>query len=1112
MRFILRVTEYRAKNEFRKPLVTNGQNFETSGSRDKSYFVLSYFIWYHTMAVRPAYLFFCLLLFWGRMEILKGQTGESSTLLSRKITPQTDTTLLEGLREVPAESPEPLSARHLSWGHLSNGQGLSDRAIWSVAQDKKGFIWFGTRGAGLLRYDGNKFLIISTLEGLPSNSVRDLTVRENGDLWIATDRGLAMIQDNYLITFRFPDEAQPTFNKFLHDPDGTLWATGWGQFVNWKDKTMTVYQSHTPAAGICDAGIDEDGRIWVTGLDSCVYVSGQGQFRERKIPEADPKDFCLNIHNSPSGEIWLSYGTYALEKRGDTFIRLTHPAGIEAGARIWNMAFPAGKEPLFFLIGQGVFRKTGTHFTPVEVPEPFQGRWVTDYLADRSGAQWYTTFGAGVFRHRVQPLRFIKDKSNELLYVAHLRTSSGGEVIGGGGGGNTELFALKNGQAKAFRKTPDDFFVLSLDAFSREEFVLGSHSQGYFIFSGGDSAHYVGPLPHPEEMAPLKSSRNPGSKGYVHSVHAAPSGRIWVNFSGDLHGWENGKLAIVYTDSGGCGKYPGIPCSAQLPPQVFYPILEDRKQRVWAGTENGLFLFEGESVKQVNLEPIGIPPSVHALAEDGEGNIWVACRQQGLYAISDDTTYHFPPVQGFPASRIVAIHADAEGELWLAGPQSILKMENPGPHPIFRKFNVFGGLPDIGFSGRDVGRDAAGNLYWGTNRGILFQEKDGLHPASKPPLVFLESATLTRKNHSPASENPTRHQALKESSSFENIQYPPGYYEANFEFTGLDWPSPAELRFQYRLVGFDSTWSRPQRERFAHFLQVPPGTYAFEVRAVSGAGVISQPVRFPFTIRTPFQSSWWFFILVGMGLAGATVLLFRWRSQNASRRQRMLEELVAAQTQDLQTALGEKEAMLQEIHHRVKNNLQLISSLLQLQGGKSENAEVAGIISEGQRKVETISMIHQILYQRKSFGSVDMAEYVRELCGSLENLFFTRDKKITLSQQVNVGAFDLDTAIPLGLILNELVTNAFKHAFHGMAEGNIHIALEKEQNGHFYLLVEDNGQGLPPDFDLETSEGLGLHLVKILAHQMDGKLTWQRGKRTLFRLNFKDTSTRKLTE
>lgn len=202
----------------------------------------------------------------------------------------------------------------------------------------------------------------------------------------------------------------------------------------------------------------------------------------------------------------------------------------------------------------------------------------------------------------------------------------------------------------------------------------------------------------------------------------------------------------------------------------------------------------------------------------------------------------------------------------------------------------------------------------------------------------------------------------------------------------------------------------------------------------------------------------------------------------------------------LATALKAAEILLQEVHHRVKNNLQIISSLLNLQSeGLPEEAQK--VLDESQRRVRSMALVHEQLYNRERPDQLDFEEYVGSLTGELFAAY-SHSARIQSRVEVDPVLLNINQAIPCGLILNELVTNALKYAFPQSHSGEIVVALHCSTEGRVTLRVADNGIGLAPGFDWRRSESLGLRIVDILTHQLNGKLEFSGATGAEFTLTF----------
>lgn len=209
---------------------------------------------------------------------------------------------------------------------------------------------------------------------------------------------------------------------------------------------------------------------------------------------------------------------------------------------------------------------------------------------------------------------------------------------------------------------------------------------------------------------------------------------------------------------------------------------------------------------------------------------------------------------------------------------------------------------------------------------------------------------------------------------------------------------------------------------------------------------------------------------------------------------------------ELRSLLKEKETLLREIHHRVKNNMQVISSLLSLQAQKLDDVRAREAIKECQERIRSMSLIHDKLYQQEALHRIEFSSYLRSLAAHLFHAYQVDASLIQLKIEAEKTFLNLNTAIPCGLIVNELITNALKHAFAPGQKGEIIISLNQKQNGNYLLKVKDNGRGLPPELNLKEPGTLGLEIVTILVNQLGGRLEIKVDGGTEFQISFREQS------
>jgi two-component sensor histidine kinase len=192
---------------------------------------------------------------------------------------------------------------------------------------------------------------------------------------------------------------------------------------------------------------------------------------------------------------------------------------------------------------------------------------------------------------------------------------------------------------------------------------------------------------------------------------------------------------------------------------------------------------------------------------------------------------------------------------------------------------------------------------------------------------------------------------------------------------------------------------------------------------------------------------------------------------------------------------------LKEVHHRVKNNLQIISSLLNIQASKSNNQEVIEELTESKHRILSIALTHEFLYKSGTLAYIQMPDYIEQLIEQLKYLFNSDKNKIKVTLNIEKIAFEMDVALPIGLMVNEIVSNSFKHAF-DVKGGEIRVQMTRNDN-QFCLALSDDGKGFDPNKRNEIeSNSIGLELIDSLVDQINGNINMLKGKGTTFEIFF----------
>jgi two-component sensor histidine kinase len=245
--------------------------------------------------------------------------------------------------------------------------------------------------------------------------------------------------------------------------------------------------------------------------------------------------------------------------------------------------------------------------------------------------------------------------------------------------------------------------------------------------------------------------------------------------------------------------------------------------------------------------------------------------------------------------------------------------------------------------------------------------------------------------------------------------------------------------------------------------------------------------------------------IITWSIAGGLFLVivfagFIFRSLRETRKQKVIIE---KQKQLVEKSNHEKELLLKEVHHRVKNNLQVVSSLLSLQAHNVTDPSTLEMLNQGQTRVRSMTLVHQKLYQTGNFSGIDFGDYLEQLISYISEMYHDRPGEILCSVSTSVKHFNIDTATPLGLIITELLSNSYKYAFKNKKDGKINISITAAGSNKFLLVYSDNGIGLPAGLVIENASTLGLELVTMLTKQLSGTVKTFNRDGAVFEIYFK---------
>ncbi|MEO6917351.1 MAG: histidine kinase dimerization/phosphoacceptor domain -containing protein, partial [Chitinophagaceae bacterium] len=348
----------------------------------------------------------------------------------------------------------------------------------------------------------------------------------------------------------------------------------------------------------------------------------------------------------------------------------------------------------------------------------------------------------------------------------------------------------------------------------------------------------------------------------------------------------------------------------------------------------------------------------------------------------------------------------------------------------------------------------------------------------------------------------------------------PGDRFFTLEFELLDFEE-GESSYAYMIKGVDKDWNYIS-ENSIRISGLPYGNHTLLVKGQTHDGLWSNSeLKIPLTVIRPYYLQWWFIISVAIFSTVLFVVLYKRHVHQLVNAKVKLEKEILSRTKDLADSLlqeqalrQEKDVLLKEVHHRVKNNLQVISGLLELQEKTVSDEQAKLALQQGRTRVRSIALIHQNLYQYQNLSCIEVKSFVDDLYQQVSSMYGRAASATTAHIDLPVLEIDIDTAVPFGLALNELLTNSFKYGYEPEKLFVINMSLTSEKLGfekgnRFIFEYRDSGPGLPAGFDIARSKSLGMRLVNDLSKQMGGRLHYSFDSGSHFTIIFYDKKARK---
>jgi ligand-binding sensor domain-containing protein/two-component sensor histidine kinase len=1043
----------------------------------------------------------------------------------------------------------------LRFDHIGTAEGLSQVNVTCIFQERRGFIWVGTDD-GLNRYDGYKFIKYrpnpKDSNSLTSKFISDIVEDDDGNLWIATRNGLNKmdIKTGKIIRYLHDEKKSNSIstnniNKLAFDRSGILWiGTDYKGLdkLDIKKNNFKNYRNHASDANsisnnfVSSLYVDEKDRIWVGTQNGLNLLNKKDEkfvrFLYNKLNGTDQFGVHIrSLYESSKKQLLIGTshdGLLAYDFENDTITCITNnyltnkkqsqpvlSICEDSLKNIW-----VGTENAGLLIIDNKTQQIRRYVQDEVDRYSINGNSIYAICRDKLGNMWLGAYNGAI--------SLFKRHSGSFTHVRRNSTSSSisnnfvwdifedkqkNIWIASDGGGVDRIDGETGSVRNIDNKTGlSGNNVLTIAQGADGNIWMGTWGNGVSIFN-----------PQKNTISYLNykdSSYHDLISAKIYALTETKDQKMWIaTIDKGMYCYDKKAKKITHFTRD-TSKPTGLSSNSLL------SLLGERDGNLWVGTNGyGLSYLNTKTGVFTHYTKANTGLSDNAVTDifrDKKGNLWVSTFD-GLNRFDSSTKKirSYTTDNGLPGNMINAVREDENGDIWISTNKG-LSVYNSELES-FKNYTTEDGLQHDEFKPHSALKASDGRLYFGGINGfnIISPSEIVEHSGFSPILItsfqifnkpITNSADLSKISNA------------KWDVSYAN-QFDLSYKQTFFsiEFAALDFTPADKKIYAYFLEGFDKDWNYIGSRNNVSYTNVPDGHFTFKVKYQNSSNVWSPEYSLlKINIKPPFWQTWWFKSIVALTVIGLIVIYTRLRIQSIKRQKKKLERQVQKKTceivaqkdaleaqqieinyknESLQGLVNEKEWLLKEIHHRVKNNFHIVGSLLEIQSSYSKNKEAFAAIKETQHRIHSMSIIHQKLYQSETLSTINMPEYIFELVEYLRESYGIR-KNIRFDIHVENIELNHAYAITLGLILNEAITNSIKYAFPDMEEGRIGISLACISNIEALLSIADNGKGLPAEFDSRAQTTMGMELLQGLTTDISGNFSIENNQGTHIKVIF----------
>jgi two-component sensor histidine kinase/streptogramin lyase len=998
---------------------------------------------------------------------------------------------------------------------LSVEGGLLDRNMQDTYVDSRGFTWFGMT-TGLTRYDGHNMASFTMEEGhLLYSSVGEINEDIHGNLWLLHSVPPNHNVINLGIFNPFTNRSIP-LSEYLQRPlpfqiEELAWVSSGTEagdiLLFTADNAVFLYDGdslHSAPISVLDHGVSNgyvrNEHIWVFGQSTLTKINRTGEVLKELPRVGADNRFWVGIDSDGQlisaknkTDSLESYLVYRDEQpidflpNGDYFNYRVFGVDVY-NRRIWTEQKSSQMICVYTFDGQLLATKQQDG----EIVDPyFPSPWM-----DRLGNYWMKQSG-NIFRFTLIESNIKTFLTDTESYGTQGYNARGMKVIRDtlyvNGLGHTYAIDLETGNKTPiisgtpyYYKAPETEETDLINEVKRHAFWLDQDEKLWFTDEGHRVSWFKPSNRNTKDYYYTSETNLRAEYPRLHwSIFRDRHGKLWVGHAQGISFLNSQDSLQVFND------YNQF---SLLEKSTVYHFHE-RGDSLWLATSTGLYLLDSQKgvIDRYHREGSEgrIIPHDHIahINEFEPGVLWLASKGGGIIRldISNGSYKQYTTKDGLTHNETYAIYRDDYGYLWVSSARGIMQINE-------QNFSINSYFESDGLAHDECNtishyQSEDGRLFFGGINGVnMLNPKDFLIDAT-PSKLYVTSFSKQSKSDGSFIE------AVEDFINDENtIHVYPSDLAFQLGYSIIDYKSE-KIQYAYKIENFDQQWTYTDKPEIS-IRSLPYGKYTLVLTGRGTAHRTAEELRIPIIIYKPFYQETWFLVAVLMLGAMAVGFFIRIREHNLQQSKKLLENLVEERTQQLKhektevlKQLHEKELLRQEVHHRVKNNLTFLKSMLYLQSKSTNSGEVKIILDECQARIETMALVHQNLYDVDNVTEVDFKSFMRELFVELQKLFDLGDS-VEMDIESEDIKLDMKLSVFLGLILNELITNSFKYAFANATTGKISLKINQKENS-IDVAYGDSGNGLQDGFDTKTSQGFGFRIINILVNQIDATMTYK---------------------